>query len=1443
MRKSPERGVIGATAISLIFVFLLNAHSAYAFSFTPPSFLSNAYCSVLEWVGGSCDVEVLAQSATVEGGLLDEEKVDESLNGGSESQEVLSIEQMAQEIDKLKESIVALEVSAAESQVAPVCSDDSHASREDLYTLVQAVTKLAELQQQVSNPPGGTTSQNAVTLAELNNLKTQLQLEINAMRYDSMAGVTALSIARSIIGAPQQVGDQLVDSPGYSGDITGSSLSVSGTGTSTFAGGMSVVGGGTFGGMISTLHNGVFGGSLIVGGDLAVDTTTFFVDATNDRVGIGTTTPEDSLDVVGSARIGHSVYLADYAPTTSTSRLYNSGGNLYWNGIQVDATSSPGLWTASGPDIYRETGNVGIGTTTASEKLTIVGGNIVHSPDSSSYQKVGSLQVLSNPVNAEMFHLRIHGRYGYMLVKNTGANSRMDIYDFEDPTRPTIAGSVDIPNLSSPLDMAVEGDYVYVSNQLGVGVQIINVENKKNPKLVNTFPVGSQLSGIQAHQGFLYVEGFNTRELYVIDVRQPESPKLASTLPLGVTGNWDFTISGGYLYILEYGWLDVVDISDPYNLEWRGWVGMGYASGIEVSGDMAYVISGSNDRIQIVDVSDPDAPVYKTDFSLGDNPTSFEVEGDYLYWSDSVTREVYIVDVSSSTAPRLVHTLDYSLGRPYSIDVEGPYMYIADIITGTLDVYSVPSINTTALVSSSLQTGDVNVKKHLTVKGDTFLETLKVSRGGLMSWGRGTFLVDQAAGDLVPPALTVMARDERFGATTDMLELSHVASGTPQDGIGAGVVFKTDLDSGEATTTARIASITTDVSAGTPAAALAFYLKNGVGPVSEHMRITSDGNVGIGTNNPQSKLTVVGETMSDYFTATSTTATSTFGGGLKVGNGSEYISFFANAGGAEISTENDRRIRINNQVRFDSDNFDINTPPLVFRTTTDTDDIDAKGSMIEWQQYLQNQSYVYGSTTKAYRDWLKGGQVGAYPTFTPATTGDKRIAWWVSHYDSPSSTGEDVHQHISLETAKADLSTIITRFAVSWGEDTALVSFPNSELQISNDRKLSFSHTDDTYIKYDSSAGNVVFEGKPLRIGDFNGDEQLILGAQNNSTSGSSIIFSENESGGNGFAIVHDTLNNYLNIEDTAADINRWRLYRDTGDIQLLSGDLLVDGVGDSRIMGSLGIGTSTPSAQLTTTGSVRFATFGAGGVQTDANGNLLVSSDERLKYIDTTYSRGLDAVLGLSPIIYHWRPETGFDTENAYTGFSAQNVQEYIPEAVGESRDGFLTLSDRPIVAAIVNAIKELNAKIDALSTGVVSQLGSVISVDRANVQEVCWDDVCVTKEQIQQLLENSSIEAASPAAPVFEEEIVVEETIEVNNEESSLEEGVVEEAIEGVTNEENPAEEEGDQEVVDEVVGDAEPQEEEPVLGDLQEIVPEVPQDVEDESADTQDTTDTPD
>jgi hypothetical protein len=174
---------------------------------------------------------------------------------------------------------------------------------------------------------------------------------------------------------------------------------------------------------------------------------------------------------------------------------------------------------------------------------------------------------------------------------------------------------------------------------------------------------------------------------------------------------------------------------------------------------------------------------------------------------------------------------------------------------------------------------------------------------------------------------------------------------------------------------------------------------------------------------------------------------------------------------------------------------------------------------------------------------------------------------------------------------------------------------------------------------------------------------------------------------------------------------------------------------------GNFGIGTSTASKTLTVTGTVQFASLnGNSTLQTDAVGNVTNTSDERLKNISGPFTRGLEDIQKIIPISYHWKDSTGFDTGTLYSGFSAQNVQSAIPEAVGQNSANFLTLSDRPLIAAAINAIKDLASRIATLAAKVDGIFVS-LTTDKVTTKELCVDDVCVTKDQFRMLLDSAHV------------------------------------------------------------------------------------------------------
>ena len=100
----------------------------------------------------------------------------------------------------------------------------------------------------------------------------------------------------------------------------------------------------------------------------------------------------------------------------------------------------------------------------------------------------------------------------------------------------------------------------------------------------------------------------------------------------------------------------------------------------------------------------------------------------------------------------------------------------------------------------------------------------------------------------------------------------------------------------------------------------------------------------------------------------------------------------------------------------------------------------------------------------------------------------------------------------------------------------------------------------------------------------------------------------------------------------------------------------------------------------------------GAGYCGFSSGSTWACSSDERKKNIQKSFDRGLTDLMGVNPILYTWKA-SGPDS-TVIAGFSAQNILAAIPEAIGIGPDGYYTVTDRPILAAAVNAIKELNIK-----------------------------------------------------------------------------------------------------------------------------------------------------
>jgi hypothetical protein len=121
---------------------------------------------------------------------------------------------------------------------------------------------------------------------------------------------------------------------------------------------------------------------------------------------------------------------------------------------------------------------------------------------------------------------------------------------------------------------------------------------------------------------------------------------------------------------------------------------------------------------------------------------------------------------------------------------------------------------------------------------------------------------------------------------------------------------------------------------------------------------------------------------------------------------------------------------------------------------------------------------------------------------------------------------------------------------------------------------------------------------------------------------------------------------------------------------------------------------------QINANGTQTWAPYGAGAATFDASGNITSVSDERVKDRIAPLPYGLTEVLALHPVQHGYNELSGLEQEHLYGGFLAQDVLSVMPLAVGQNADGYYSLADRPIIGALVNAVKELTERIKQLES-----------------------------------------------------------------------------------------------------------------------------------------------
>ncbi len=243
-------------------------------------------------------------------------------------------------------------------------------------------------------------------------------------------------------------------------------------------------------------------------------------------------------------------------------------------------------------------------------------------------------EVVSYQTSGETLGVAVVNNLAYM----TSAARGLNIVDMAQ-SPPTLVGQAELD--AYPQQVVVKGDHAYIAASVS-GLRIVDVSNPGAPEEVGFLSTGDYFNDVDVRNDRAYVALY-FGGLGIIDISTPATPVMLSYLePAQGNGNR-------------------VVVQHPY----------------------AYLAKRSH-GVSIYDISDSNAPVetgfYDFDYYL-DNVEDIAVEGNYLFVADHREDKLHVVDISDPVNPFEV-TSRPTYGDAYGICIHNGFAYVAATLAG-----------------------------------------------------------------------------------------------------------------------------------------------------------------------------------------------------------------------------------------------------------------------------------------------------------------------------------------------------------------------------------------------------------------------------------------------------------------------------------------------------------------------------------------------------------------------------------------------------------------------------------------------------------------------------------------------------------------------------------------------------------------------------------------
>ncbi|MFA6919198.1 MAG: tail fiber domain-containing protein [Patescibacteria group bacterium] len=346
-------------------------------------------------------------------------------------------------------------------------------------------------------------------------------------------------------------------------------------------------------------------GTSTIASDLVVDTNTLYVDSANNKVGIGTSTPQNKLDVVsGLVKI--------YEPMFSLSSSTNAS-----NTIQAFDIQGKYAYVSAGDELR------------------------IYNIGNPSSPRLISTTTL--PGTAVDDCLKLYGKRLYVATNSY----EIDVYNIDSPSLPVFVSSSTSASSKTITGLGVGNNLMFIGTNFFTW-QAYSLANPDYPNRVfSSAGIGGSPTKFRTAGNILY---FNTSKsandgwLYIFDMSNPAVPAAKAVFDVDGSNLYGLDVVNGMaavgsqdnnLYLL-----DVSSSTNPVALDSIN--GGGDVLDIKISNSVLYLVTSAS-VVRAYDISDPTDIKAMDSVDTGTNGDQINLVGNTLITSESANLYLYNV--------------------------------------------------------------------------------------------------------------------------------------------------------------------------------------------------------------------------------------------------------------------------------------------------------------------------------------------------------------------------------------------------------------------------------------------------------------------------------------------------------------------------------------------------------------------------------------------------------------------------------------------------------------------------------------------------------------------------------------------------------------------------------------------------------------------------------